>query len=111
MSTFTEDYSPRVVGDTSGSLLCRCVDTSGNPYDLAGLDVSDCALRIKPENAVARDGAGSWTIVDASDGQVAYAWDDADVTDAGIVQVQATIPINGEPRHFGIKEILFERPL
>lgn len=111
MATFTEDYSPRVTGDTSGPLLHRCVDGQGKPYDLAGLDVADCVLRIKPENAAARDGVGTWSIVDASDGQIAYAWDDDDVVSAGIVRVQAAIPIDGSIRHFQIKEILFEEPL
>lgn len=109
--SFIEDYSPRVCGDVGGPLLCRCVDGLGIPYDLAGLDTADCVLRIKPEHGVARDGSGTWTVVDGSDGQIAYAWDSADVTDGGIVQLQATIPIDGVPRHFQVKDILFEQPL
>lgn len=111
MSTFTEDYSPRVVGDTSGPLLHRFVDGQGAPYDLAGIDTGDMSLRIKPETETARDGAGTWSIVDASDGQAAYAWDAADVINEGIVTIQATIPIGGAPRHFERKEILFNQPL
>lgn len=108
---FEEDFSPRVVGDVGGPLLCRCINGLGNPYDITGVNTANCKLRIKPENGVARDGLGSWSVVDASDGQIAYAWNAADVASSGIVRVQAAIPIDGQLRHFSVKEILFEEPL
>lgn len=111
MAVFEEDYSPRICGDVSGDLLHRFVDNLGTPYMLDGATVAEMKLRIKPEGQIARDGAGSWYIVDASDGQAAYQWDAADVATAGITTIQATAIIDGSPRHFARREILFEEAL
>lgn len=106
-----EDYATRYVGDVSSDLCHTFVDGAKKVFDLTGANTALMTFRMLRKGSTARSGQGSWYLVDASEGQAAYAWHANDVAEAGVFEIQAGVPINGKLKHFAIREIQFIEPL
>ncbi len=111
MTIQQDDYSPRYVGDTARDLLHTFMDYQGEVFVLTDVNPLNMTFRMKPKGGVAFAGKGSWSIIDAAQGQAAYAWHADDVATAGTFFIQAGVPFLGKMQHFEIMEIEIEEPL
>lgn len=109
-ATLVDDFSPRAVGDVS-PLEYQFADHSNNVYNLTGLDTSDFVLKLRNTSSGAtKTGKGSWAFVNAGDeaaGICWYTWHADDVKDAGVFEMQVTVPLAAGPKPFEIKVIEF----
>lgn len=98
-----DDFSPRTVGDLGNPLTVTFTDHIINPltgqytvYDLTGLLGTAFHLLIKDVSTqIEVAGLGTWSVVDALNGRVQYAWNAADVANAGIFAIRATVQFTG----------------
>lgn len=113
-----DDYSPRWVGDLSHPLEHVFVDGQGKAHDLTGVIAANMTFVMKnKDTGVRKVGQGTWTLgpLDPSDpkpqGKAVYHWAANDVNEAGLVDIQASVPFQDGTLHFSIKELLFKQPL
>jgi hypothetical protein len=112
MVTLTNQYTPRYVGNLSKPLTHQFVDMSDppQPYPLTGVNAANMILTMVQGSTV-KTGGGSWTIDDATSGIASYHWVANDVKDAGVWQIQASVPFSDGYQDFSIMEIEFIVPL
>lgn len=110
--TLINDYSPRWVGDLSKPLTHQFTDFEGGIFPLAGVNQVNMALYMKPHGGgPAVKGLGSWTIDDPTNGIASYHWNTADVSHAGLFDIQAVVPFSDGNQNFEINTIEFLVPL
>jgi hypothetical protein len=110
----SDDYSPRFVGNLSKPLQHTFIDGEGKPHDLTGVNAALMTFIMKNKETNARKvGQGSWTIdpTTAQTGLALYHWNANDVNEAGLFDIQASVPFPDGTQHFQIKELLFKAPL
>ena len=88
-----DEYQPRYVGDTGNPLFITLLDYSNTPYVLTGLTLATAyAFKlINISNGTIITGAGTWSYVNAAQGQIQYAWNAADVAIAGMYRIKVVV--------------------
>lgn len=94
-----DDFSPRTVGNLGNPLTVTFTDHIINPltnqvtpYDLTGLIGTAFHLLIKNMSTqIEVAGLGTWSVIDALNGRAQYAWNAADVANAGVFGIRATV--------------------
>ncbi len=89
--------SPRFKGDTSPQFW-TIQDSSGNILPLAGATFA--YLIYNPKTNIVTQGAGTFTITNASAGQVTYATNAADVATVGQYQVSVQCNLTDGTKRF-----------
>lgn len=100
----TEDFTPRFQNDTANPLKVTFTDHLGVAYNLTGLTGSNIALRLyNTSSGTTIVGAGTWTIVDATNGIAQYTWNATDVAIASIFGLIVIVTFSSGTLHFDSK--------
>jgi len=98
-----DDYTPRFAGDMADPLACTFTDSFGNPYNITGATIT-LELRNRSSGSVIT-GAGTWTIINAPQGQALYVWSAADVATPGLYDLSVKMQLPSGEKHFQTKPL------
>ena len=85
ISLVADNFSPITVGDTLVNFtpqFGQYINGTLQAFDLTGLTIS-LAMQLANDPSITKNGAGTWTTDNASQGQAHYAWNAADVNTPG----------------------------
>lgn len=102
------DFSPIYVGDVGIPYAPQFLHRDGSVVDLSNATLS---IVYVSSTGTRKNGAGVWSIDNASQGLAHYTYDPADVNTAGTWTFQVEVTVNGKPVHTDTDILQIDPPL